>query len=139
MATNPVKIEAVRRWPEPQNVTRLRSFLRLAGYYRRFVKGYDIICKPLFTTLKDGFIWGDEQKVAYRNTKAAMSSAPVMALPDYSQPFVLEVDASGYGIGAVLMQGRRPISFMNKSIGPKSVAISTYDKETLAILEAIKK
>lgn len=140
VATDPIKVDAVRKWPEPQNITQLRSFLGLAGYYRRFVKGYGIICKSLFAALKnDGFSWGEEQKMAFENIKTAMSSAPVIALPDYSQPFVLEADASGYGLGAVLMQGGRPISFMSKSIGPKSAALSTYDKEALAILEGLKK
>lgn len=68
-----------------------------------------------------------------------MSSAPVLTLPDYSRSFVLEADASGYDIGAVLMQGGRPISFMSKAIGPKSATMSTYDKKALTILEAIKK
>lgn len=68
-----------------------------------------------------------------------MVNAPVLALPNFGQPFVLETDASGYGIRAVLMQKGRPICFMSKAIGPKSAAMSTYDKEALAILEAVKK
>lgn len=104
------------------------------------MKGCGVICKPLFVALKkDGFIWNDEQKIALRNIKTTMSSTPIMALLDYSQPFILEADVCGYGIGAVLIQNGRPIYFMSKSIGPKSAAISTYDNEDLVILEAIKK
>lgn len=68
-----------------------------------------------------------------------MSTPPVLALPDFTQPFVLEADASGFGIGAVLMQSGRPISFLSKALGPKSMALSIYEKEALAIPEALKK
>jgi hypothetical protein len=67
-----------------------------------------------------------------------MTKAPVLALPNYQNPFVLEADACRYGIGAVLMQDKRPIAFMSQAIGPKVVALSIYDKEELAIIEAIK-
>ena len=68
-----------------------------------------------------------------------MTNPPVLALPDFSLPFILEADASDYGIGAVLMQQGKPISFLSKAIGPKSAGLSTYDKEAMAILEALKK
>lgn len=68
-----------------------------------------------------------------------MTSAPVLALPDFSLPFVLEVDASGYGIGAALMQKGQPIAYLSKALGPKAAGWSTYDKEALAIIEALKK
>ena len=67
-----------------------------------------------------------------------MTQAPVLALPDFSQPFILETDACAYGIGAVLMQECRPISYFSKTIGPKAAALSTYDKEAMAIIEALK-
>jgi hypothetical protein len=139
VATDPTKIEAITNWPIPTNVTELRSFLGLAGYYRRFVQNYGIICRPLFAALKkEGFTWSEEQTLAFTELKQKMTTTPVLAMPDFSQPFVLETDASGYGIGAVLMQQGKPISFMSKAIGPKAAALSTYDKEALAIIEALK-
>jgi hypothetical protein len=140
VSTDPMKIQAMCNWPEPTGVTQLRGFLGLTGYYRRFIQGYGIICKPLFEALKkNGFVWGDRQKEAFESLKLIMTKAPVLALPNYKNPFVLEADACGYGIGAVLMQDHRPIAFMSQAIGPKAAALSTYDKEALAIIEAIKK
>ncbi|CAN6347636.1 unnamed protein product [Urochloa humidicola] len=140
VATDPSKIEIIKKWPSPTSVTELRAFLGLAGYYRRFIKGYGIICKPLFNALKkNAFQWTDEQEEAFSQIKEIMSAPPVLALPDFTKPFILETDASGSGIGAVLMQNGKPISFLSKTLGPKASAASTYEKEALAILEALKK
>jgi hypothetical protein len=140
VATDPNKITAIVNWPSPSNVTELRSFLGLAGYYRRFIAGYGAICRPLFDSLKkDAFTWTDLQEEAFNTLKTKMTTAPVLAMPNFGQPFVLEADASGHSIGAVLMQKGRPISFFSKAIGPKAAALSTYDKEALAIIESLKK
>ena len=112
----------------------------LTGYYRRFIQSYGVICRPLFDALKkNSFVWTEQQDQAFQNLKTIMSNPPVLALPDFSQPFVLEADASGNGIGAVLMQQGKPISFISKTLGPKATALSTYEKEAMAILEALKK
>ena len=71
--------------------------------------------------------------------KKAMTTPPVLAMPNFSLPFTLEADASNKGIGAVLMQQGKPIAFMSKALGPKSAGLSTYGKEAIAILEALKK
>jgi len=114
--------------------------LGLTGYYRRFIKNYGIICRPLFNALrKDSFQWAEPQEEAFQQLKNIMTNPPVLALPDFTQPFVLEADASGSGIGAVLMQQGRPISFMSRTLGPKASAASTYEKEAMAILEALRK
>lgn len=140
VATDPEKIAAVQNWPIPTTVTQLRGFLGLAGYYRRFIKHFGIICRPMFNVLKKNeFQWGPDQQQAFEALKLKLSQAPVLALPDFTQPFVLETDASGYGIGAVLMQGGQPLAYFSKSLGIKAAAFSTYDKEALAILEALKK
>jgi hypothetical protein len=140
VCTDPDKISIIQKWPSPTNVTQLRAFLGLTGYYRRFIKGYGILCRPLFNVVKkDSFIWNADQKQAFLHLKKVMSHPPVLALPNFSQPFILEGDASGTGIGAVLMQRGQPIAFFSKSLGPKAMASSIYEKEAMAILEAIKK
>lgn len=117
-----------------------QSFLRPDMVLRRFIQGYGIIYKPLFDALKkDGFIWATSQEEAFQKLIQVMSTPPVLTLPDFTQPFVLEADASGNGIGAVLMQRGQPIAFFSKTLGPKAAGASTYEKEAMAILEALKK
>jgi hypothetical protein len=121
-------------------MTELRSFLGLSGYHRRFIRDYGKICRPLFDSLKKGeFYWNHSDKVAFEEIKIALCSAPILALPDFTKPFILEADASDTCIGAVLMQEGKPISFLSKSLGPRATRFSTYDEEALALIEALKK
>ena len=118
----------------------LRGILGLSGYYRKFIKNYAHICKPLYELLrKNNFFWNSKAEEAFLKLKQIMSSAPVLALPDFSKPFILETDASGYGIGDVLTQGNGPIAYLSKVLGVKNSALSTYEKEFLAVLMAIEK
>jgi hypothetical protein len=122
VATDPLKITAITKWPSPTNVTELRSFLGLTGYYRRFIKNYGIMCRPLFDALKKNqFTWSEHQEKAFMELKSCMTKSPVLAMPNFSEPFVLEADASGYGIGAVLMQSGKRISFSVKPLAPKQL------------------
>lgn len=140
VATNPKKITDVVTWSRPDGVSKLRGFLGLTGYYRRFIKDYGRICRPLHNMLKkDGFHWGKEQDDAFEMLKKVMTTSPVLALPNFSQPFIIEADACNNGIGAVLMQSGKPISFFSKSLGVKAAGQSIYEKEALAILEALRK
>jgi hypothetical protein len=139
VATDPSKISIIQKWPSPTSVTKVRAFLGLARYYRRFIQGYGIICKPIFNALKkNSFEWGDNQQAGFLQIKQIMSTPPVLALPDFTQPFVLETYASCSGIGAVLMQNGRPISF-SAELWAKKAYVSTYEKQAMAILKALKK
>jgi hypothetical protein len=98
------------------------------------------MCKPLFEALKkNNFACGERQLTAFSQLKEIMTKAALLVLQNYKKPFVLEADTYGYGVGAILMQDHRPIAFKSQAIGPKSAALSTYDKEALAIIKAIKK
>jgi hypothetical protein len=140
VATDPKKIAAIAAWQSPASVTQLRSFLGLSGYYRRFISGYSLICRPLHDLLKKGlYTWQPEHENAFQTLKQALTTAPVLALPNFSEPFILETDASGSGLGAVLMQKGRAIAYYSTALGPRNAALSVYEKEALAILESLKR
>jgi hypothetical protein len=140
VATDPAKVQVIVDWPMPKSVKELRSFLGLAGYYRKFVKHFGIIAKPLTNLLKKNtmYVWTHEHDQAFSALKTAMSTAPVLALPDFSQPFAIETDACAMGVGAVLLQRGHPLAFISKALGPKNQGLSTYEKEYLAILVAVE-
>ena len=109
----------------------------VAGYYRKFVKNYGRIATPLTTLLKkDAFSWTPEATKAFEHLKEVMCQAPVLATPDFTKTFIVECDASGNGIGAVLMQDERPIAFESRPIKGKILSKAIYEKE---ILHALKK
>jgi hypothetical protein len=140
VATDPSKIKYIIEWKQAQTMKQLRGFLGLTGHYRRFIKGYASICQPLYLALKkDNFNWGPEQMAAFEQLKQIMSRPPLLRLPNFSIPFILETYACKSGLGAVLMQEGRPIAFYTQCLGPKTNAQSVYEKEALAILHALKK
>ncbi|XP_019265828.1 PREDICTED: uncharacterized protein LOC109243359 [Nicotiana attenuata] len=140
VATDPAKIEVMLNWPVPKSVKALRGFLGLTGYYRRFVKSYGIISKPLTNLLKkNSFQWSKEAETAFNQLKTAMSSAPVLALADFNKPFIVETDACSTGMRAVLMQEGRPIAYLSKAFSAQNRGLSTYEKEYMAVLTAVEK
>lgn len=139
VATDPKNIDAVQKWETPKTVKQVRGFLGLAGYYRKFVKNFGQISRPLTDLLKKDhpFKWTEQTEQAFRTLQQALMSAPVLAIPDFSKPFVVETDASDGGIGVVLSQEGHPISYLSRALGPKNRGLSTYEKEFMAILLAV--
>jgi hypothetical protein len=134
------KIRAMVDWPFPKTLKALRGFLGLTRYYRKFIKGYGSIAAPITDMLKkNSFSWFEPAEAAFQALKEAVTHAPVLALPDFTQPFLIECDASGSGIGAVLMQGSRPIAFFSKALKGKALHMSTYEKELFSLVSAIQK
>ena len=136
LATDPAKVQAIQDWPTPSSVHDLWGFFGLAGYYRKFVRHFGVIAKPLTDLLKKDslFVWTSIHESAFLTLKAELSSAPVLALPDFSIPFEIETDASGVGVGAVLQQRGHPLAYISKALGPRNLGLSVYEKEYLAIL-----
>jgi hypothetical protein len=135
---DPKKIEAMQDWPHPKTLKILHGFLGLTGYYRKFVKNYGKIAAPLTALLKkNSFTWTPATAQAFQTLNMAMCTTPVLALPDFTKTFVLECDASGKGIGVVLMQEGRPLAFTSKQLSERNLGKPIYEKEMLAILHVI--
>lgn len=128
VATNQYKIQAIRNWPIPSNLKQLRGFLGLLGYYRRFIKDYAKISDALTKLLKGGtdFSWNKEAEVAFITLKQAITSASILALPNYQLPFITETDASGSGIGVVLMQQGHHLAYISKVLAPRHQSLLAY-------------
>lgn len=151
--TCPDKVEAIANFPEPENLYELRSFLGLAGYYRRFIKDFAGIAKPLTEILKgdNGKVsagrskkvkvsFNAEQSNAFSKLRQILSSEEVILLyPDFAKPFELTTDASSLGLGAVLSQNGRPITMISRTLKQSEENYATNERELLAIVWALKK
>jgi len=119
------KVDVMLTWQRPNDLKSLRGFLGLTGYYRRFVRDYGRIVKPLTHLLKkDNFLWNEEAQHSFHTLKKAMVELLILSVPNFSIPFVIETDASNTGLGAVLMQQGRPVAFFEPTIvreSPKKI------------------
>ena len=139
--TDPAKIQAVHDMPPPTNLEHLRSFLGLAGYYRKFIPNFASIASPLTElTKKDvAFTWNDSHQAAFLQIKQCLCSAPILAYPQLDKPFILQTDASNVGLGAVLTQldnfGReRVVSYASRTLTGREQNYATMEKEALAVV-----
>jgi hypothetical protein len=139
VATDPRKVQIIASWPPPNCVKDLRSFLGMAGYYKKFVRHFGLLSKPLTNLLKKGelYVWTKDHQNSFEALKTTLITSPILALPNFTKPFTIETDASDKGIGAVLQQDGHPIAFVSKALGPMAHGLSTYEKGCMAILLAV--
>ena len=136
---SPEKVKAILDWLHPQTVDDIRSFLGLASYYRKFIRGFSQIAKPLtdLTREKKTWCWGDAEQNSFTALlKVAMATAPVLRLPDFEKKFVVTTDASDVAVGAILEQdfgsGLQPVAFVSRKLSVTEIRYSAYERESLA-------
>ncbi|KAD4586481.1 hypothetical protein E3N88_24082 [Mikania micrantha] len=137
---DPSKIEAIKRWETPTTPTKIRQFLGLAGYYRRFIRNFSKIALPLtMLTQKDRkFDWDEPQEEAFQLLKQRLCKAPILSLPEGTEDFVVYCDASRQGLGAVLMQRDKVIAYASRQLKIHEKNYTTHDLELGAVVFALK-
>ena len=144
ISTDPSKIEAIKHWPTPQDAGDVRSGLGMFGYYRKFIWDYSKKARPLtrLTEKSVEFVWGKEEEEAWQLLKDELVKAPILAYPDPEKEFILDTDASGYGIGAVLSQVQegkeRVIAYGSKALSKEERRYCVTRRELLAIVHFVK-
>jgi hypothetical protein len=140
ISVDPSKVQEVMDWKPPKSVHKIRSFLGLAGYYRRFFLDFSRIAKPMTELLKKGvkFVWSEECDKAFHTLREYLTSSPMWTQPDMSKPFEVFCDASGTGLGCVLMQENQVIAYASRALQPHEKNYPTHDLELAAVVHALK-
>jgi len=131
ISVDPAKVTAVVDWPRPTNVLEVRSFLRMAGYYRRFVKDFSNIASPLTQLLRKGhkFDWTSKCEASFQELKNKLVIAPVLTVPQGNEGFVVYSDASHQGLGCVLMHNGEVVAYASRQLKPHKLNYPTHDLE----------
>ncbi|XP_057774999.1 uncharacterized mitochondrial protein AtMg00860-like [Salvia miltiorrhiza] len=134
------KVEAVKEWKTPTNAHEIRSFLGLAGYYRRFIEGFSKLARPMTQLLKKGtqYKWSEDCERSFQELKTRLTTAPVLAIPDENMSFVVYTDASKLGLGCVLLQDRKVIAYTSHQLKPHEINYPTHDLELATVVHALK-
>ena len=144
IATDPSKIEAIKEWPVPKSVKEVRSFLGTCSYYRRFIRGFSEKASPLHKLTEKGenFKWTQECQKSMDTLKQCLISAPILGYPDTNETFILDTDASGFGVGSVLSQIQNDkevvIAYFSKSLNKPERNYCVTRRELLAVVKSIK-
>ena len=138
IAVDPSKVQEVMDWKPPTSVHQICSFLGLAGYYRRFIPDFSRIAKPMTELLRKDvkFKWDAKCDEAFHTLRAHLTTAPVLAQPDNNKPYDVYCDASGTGLGCVLMQDNRVIAYASRALRPHELNYPTHDLELAAVIHA---
>ena len=132
------KVAAVATWPQLRSTRGLRGFLGLAGYYRKFIQGFGVIAAPLTRLLhRDAFSWDEEAEAAFQALKGALTTGPVLQMPNFDEQFMEDCDASGVGFGAVLHQDAGPIAFFSRSFTARHLKLVAYERELIGLVQAV--
>jgi hypothetical protein len=138
ITVDPSKVRDVLDWEPPKYVHQVRSFFGLTGYYRRFIPNFSKILKPVTELLKNGtkYVWSKECDEAFQTLKKLLITSPVLAQPDIIKPFDVYCDASGTGLGCILMQEGRVISYSSRQLRCHEEHYPTHDLELAAVVMA---
>jgi len=133
------KVAAVAAWPTPRSARGLRGFLGLAGYYRKFIRDFGLIAAPLTRLLRrDAFAWDDDAAATFAALKSALTTGPVLQMPDFAMTFVVDCDASGEGFGAVLHQGGGPLAYFSRPFAARHLKLAAYERELIGLVQAVR-
>ena len=141
---DPKNIEAMKNYPRPTSVKKVRQFIGCCGYYRRFIEHFSEIAAPITELTKKNvkFKWGEEQEAAFQELRARMCEAPVLVAPNFTKEFIIHTDASNKAIGAVLNQKtdgiEQPIAFHSRKLRGAELSYSITEKEALSVIDAVK-
>jgi hypothetical protein len=140
ISVDPSKVKDVLSWNTPQNVSDIRSFLGLAGYYKRFIEGFSKISKPMTELLAKGktFEWTPRHETSFQELNKRLTTAPVLTMHDMEKPFSIYCDASGQGLGCVLMQDGHVVSYASRQLRKHEEKYQTCDLELAATVHALK-
>lgn len=147
LRTDPDKVSAILNYPRPETFTELKRFIGMASWYRRFVENFAMVAAPLHELTKGGkkgkrIVWNNEAENAFTNLKTALTSTPVLSVPDFSQEFSVQCDASNRGTGAVLFQKsegvERPIAYTSSKLTDRERNYSASERELLSVLHAVE-
>jgi len=140
VSVDPGKVKDVLGWEAPRNVSEIRSFLGMAGYYRCFIEGFSKIARPMTKLLEKGsrFVWTAECQASFDELKKRLTSAPVLIMPDIQKSFTIYCDASRQGLGCVLMQEGHVVAYASRQLRKHEVNYPTNDLELAAVVHALK-
>jgi hypothetical protein len=140
ISVDPSKVKSVLSWNTPQNVLDIRSFLGLAGYYRQFIEGFSKIAKPMTELLEKGktFEWMPRREASFQELKKTLTTSPVLTMPDMEKPFSIYCDASGQGLGCVLMQDGHVVAYASRQLRKHEEKYPTHDLKLAAVVHALK-
>ena len=145
ISPSPDNLQKVKDWPTPTNTKQVRSFLGLAGYYRRFIKAFSQIAQPLqaLTQKEVPFQWTTDCETAFNTLKTTLTTNPIVVHPDFTQPFAIHCDASSFAVSGILTQKRegkdRVVAYFSQSLNPTERRWATFDREMFAIVATVRK